>query len=125
MNMNPYGQNPYIQQGQMQDLGGIAPMYQNIGGQQANQNAALAQQNQLMNQAAQLGQQSGGGGMNPMALAMALRSGKTPTQADINAKDAQMGGLSTYNPMTQYDISQQYGTDMYSPQSRMLAAQER
>jgi hypothetical protein len=78
-----------------------------------------------MNQAAQLGQQSGGGGMNPMALAMALRSGKTPTQADINAKDAQMGGLSTYNPMTQYDISQQYGTDMYSPQSRMLAAQER
>jgi hypothetical protein len=77
MNMNPYGQNPYIQQGQMQDLSGVAPMYQNIGGQQANQNAALGQQNQLMNQAAQLGQQSGGGGaINPMMMAMALRNGK-------------------------------------------------
>jgi hypothetical protein len=77
MNMNPYGQNPYIQQGQMQDLGGVAPMYQNIGGQQANQNAALGQQNQLMNQATQLGQQSGGG-INPMMMAMALRQGKKP-----------------------------------------------
>jgi hypothetical protein len=126
MNMyNPYAPNPYIQQGQQQNLGGIDPMYQNIGSQQANQNAALGQQNQLMNQAAQLGQQSGGGGMNPMMLAMALRNTKKPDQATINAQDAQMGGLSTYNPMTQYDISQQYGTDMYSPQSRMLAAQER
>jgi hypothetical protein len=62
-------------------------------------------------------------GMNPMAMAAMLR--KKPDQTAINAQDAQMGGLSTYNPMTQYSISQQYGTDMYSPQSRMLAAQER
>jgi hypothetical protein len=124
MNMyNPYAPNPYIQQGQQQNIGGVDPMYQNIGQQQANQNAALGQQNQLMNQAAQLGQQSNN--MNPLALAIMLRKGEKPTQDQMNAKDAQMGGLSTYNPMTQYDISQQYGTDMYSPQSRMLAAQER
>jgi hypothetical protein len=94
-----------------------------LAAQQANQNAALAQQNQLMNQASQVG--ASGGGMNPMAMAMALRKNKTPDQADINAKDVQMGGLSTYNPLTQYDISQKYGTDPYSQTSRMLAAQER
>jgi hypothetical protein len=58
-----------------------------------------------------------------MALAALLR--KKPDQAGINAQDAQMGGLSTYNPLTQYSISQQYGTDPYSQSSRMLAAQER
>jgi hypothetical protein len=103
----------------MQDVSGLQPVFQNFGQQQANQQAALAQQNQLMNQAGQ----SQGGGMNPLALAQALRKDK-PTQDQINAKDAQMGGASTYNPFTQYDISQKYGTDMYSPQSRMLAAQE-
>jgi hypothetical protein len=62
--------------------------------------------------------------MNPMAMAMMLRKGK-PDQNAINAQDAQMGGLGTYNPLTQYSISQQYGTDPYSQTSRMLAAQER
>ena len=109
--------NPYFAQ---QDQG-LSPVFQNIAQQQQNQNAALAQQNQLTQQAGQIGQQ--GGGMNPMAMAAMLR--KKPGQADMNAQDAQMGGLSTYNPFTQYNISQQYGTDMYSPQSRMLAAQER
>jgi hypothetical protein len=112
--------NPYIlPQQQMQDVSGLQPVFQNFGQQQANQQAALAQQNQLANQAGQ----SQGGGISPLALAQALRKDK-PTQDQINAKDAQMGGASTYNPFTQYDISQKYGTDMYSPQSRMLAAQE-
>ena len=112
--------NPYILQPQpMQDVSGLQPVFQNFGQQQANQQAALAQQGQLAQQAGQ-GQ---GGGINPLALAQALRKDKS-TQSQINAKDAQMGGLSTYNPFTQYDISQKYGTDMYSPQSRMLAAQE-
>ena len=102
-----------------QEQQGLMPVFQNIAAQQANQNAALGQQNQLVQQAGQTGQ---GGSMNPMAMAMMLRKGK-PDQADVNAKDAQMGGLGTYNPMTQYDISNQYGTDMYSPQSRMIAAQ--
>jgi hypothetical protein len=113
--------NPYIQQMmQQQNLGGIDPTFQNIGGQQANQNMAMQQGQGLSQMAGQNAQ----GGMNPMALAMMLRQGKNPTQDQMNAKDVQMGGMGTYNPVTQYGVSQQYGTDMYSPQSRMLAAQE-
>jgi hypothetical protein len=120
MNMyNPYAPNPYIKQGQQQDIGGLAPVFQNIAAQQASQNAAMQQGMGLSQQAGQMGS----GGMNPMAMAMALRKGK-PDQTATNAQDVQMSGLGTYNPMTQYNVSQQYGTDMYSPQSRMLAAQE-
>jgi len=68
--------NPYIlQMRPMQDVSGLNPVFQNFAQQQANQQAALAQQNQLMNQAGQ----SQGGGMNPMALAMMLRK-KDPTK---------------------------------------------
>ena len=63
--------NPYILPPQpMQDVSGLQPVFQNFGQQQANQQAALAQQNQLVNQAGQ----SQGGGMNPMALAQMLRN---------------------------------------------------
>ena len=63
--------NPYIlPMQQMQDVSGLQPVFQNFGQQQANQQAALAQQNQLVNQAGQ----SQGGGMNPMALAQMLRN---------------------------------------------------
>jgi hypothetical protein len=73
---NQYANNPYILQGQQpQDLGGLTPVFQNIAAQQAAQNAALAQQNQLVQQASQNGQQSGG--MNPMAMAQMLRK-KSP-----------------------------------------------
>lgn len=107
--------NPYFTQSDQ----GLSPVFQNIAAQQQNQNMAVQQGQQMANQAAQSGQQ---GGMNPMMMAAMLR--KKPGQADINAKDAQMGGLSTYNPLTQYDISQKYGTNPYSQSSRMLAAQE-
>jgi hypothetical protein len=120
--MNMY--NPYIQQmPQTQDLGGLNPVYQNIGAQQAMQQAALQQGMGLTNQAGMTvdGKQVGAG-YNQLAMANALR--KPQTQEQINAQDVQMGGLSTYNPVTQYGISQQYGTDPYSQQSRMLAAQE-
>jgi hypothetical protein len=65
---NPYitNVNPYFAQ---QDQQGLSPVFQNIGQQQANQNAALAEQNQQVMQAGQTQQ----GGMNPMAMAMALR----------------------------------------------------
>jgi carbamate kinase len=67
--------NPYIRAMQpMQDVSGLQPVFQNFGQQQANQAAALAQQNQMMNQLNQ-----GQGGMNPMALAMMLRK-KDPTK---------------------------------------------
>ena len=68
--MNMY--NPYIQQmPQTQDLGGLSPYYQNIANQQAMQNMAMQQAQGLTQQAGQIGQQSGG--MNPMAMAKALR----------------------------------------------------
>jgi hypothetical protein len=114
--------NPYIlMPPPIQDVSGLQPVFQNTGQQQMNQQAALAQQNQLANQA---GQTQGGAGINQLAMAMMLRNKDPKKPMDQNAKDAQMGGASTYNPFAQYDISQKYGTDMYSPQSRMLAAQE-
>jgi hypothetical protein len=67
-NYNPYAPNPYIQQGQQQDIGGLSPVFQNIAQQQAMQNMAI-QQNQGLNQAT--GQTQGG--MNPMAMAAMLR----------------------------------------------------
>jgi len=109
----------YMQPTDPNELARLSPTFQNIGMQQANQNAALAQQNQLVQQAGQTQQ-----GMNPMAMAAMLRK-QDPNQTNVNAQDVQMGGLSTYNPLTQYSISQQYGTDPYSQTSRMLAAQER
>jgi len=124
MNMyNQFAPNPYIQQGQQQDIGGLSPVFQNIATQQANQNAAMQQGAGLNQQATELGQQSGN--INPLLMAAALRKGDKPTQEQMNAKDAQMGGLSTYNPMTQYGISQQYGTNPFSESSRMIAAQEK
>ena len=120
--MNMY--NPYIQQMQQtQDLGGLNPVFQNISAQQAMQQQALQQGMDLTNQAGMTvdGKQAGAG-YNQLAMANALR--KPQTQEQINAQDVQMGGMGTYNPYTQYNISQQYGTDPYSQQSRMLAAQE-
>ena len=117
--MNMY--NPYIQQmAQPQDLGGLAPYYQNIANQQAMQNMAMQQAQGLTQQAGQTTQ----GGMNPMMMAQMLRKDKPMTQEQINARDVQMGGMGTYNPYTQYNVSNTYGTDPYSQQSRMLAAQE-
>ncbi len=66
--MNMY--NPYIQQmPQTQDLGGLNPYFQNIAQQQAMQNAAMQQGQGLTQQAGQTTQ----GGMNPLAMAQALR----------------------------------------------------
>ena len=114
--------NPYIQQMQQpQDLGGLSPVFQNIASQQANQNMAIQQGQQMAQQAAQDSQQSGG--MNPMMMAAMLRKGKAPDQAAVNAKDAQMGGISTYNPFTQFSVAKEYGTNPFSESSRMIAAQ--
>jgi hypothetical protein len=68
--------NPYFAQ---QDQQGLNPVFQNIAAQQANQNAALAQQNQQVQQAGQV-QGNGMSGMNPMMMAMMLR-GKPTTPA--------------------------------------------
>jgi hypothetical protein len=116
--------NPYIlQMQQAQNLSGADPYFQNIAQQQANQAAAMQQGMGLTNQAGMTvdGKQAGAG-YSQLAMANALR--KPQTQEQINAKDVQMGGMGTYNPYTQYNVSQQYGTDPYSQQSRMLASQE-
>jgi hypothetical protein len=63
--------NPYILPTlPMQDVSGLQPVFQNFGQQQANQQAALAEQNQLVNQP----NQGQGGGMNPLAMAAMLRN---------------------------------------------------
>jgi hypothetical protein len=92
--------NPYILQPQpIQDVSGLQPVFQNFGQQQANQQAALAQQNQLVNQAGQ----SQGGGMSPLALAQMLRKKQPET----------MGGRETpnwSNPYANYDSGATLGS---------------
>jgi hypothetical protein len=89
--MNAY--NPYIMQmPQTQDLGGLAPYYQNIANQQANQNMAMQQAQGLTQQAGQTAQ----GGMNPMAMAMMLRKGKSDPYANAQAAMNQYGAGNVY-----------------------------
>jgi hypothetical protein len=88
--MNMY--NPYIMQmPQTQDLGGLAPYYQNIANQQANQNMAMQQAQGLTQQAGQTAQ----GGMNPMAMAMMLRKGSDP-YANAQAAMNKYGATNVY-----------------------------
>jgi hypothetical protein len=100
---NSYAPNPFIQQGQQQDIGGLAPVFQNMAAQQANQNAALAQQNQLVNEASQTG--GSGGGMNPLAMAMALRGGKPKGDNSMLGARMDMALNSKASPMLQDQVS--------------------
>jgi hypothetical protein len=90
--------NQYISQipsyfGQ-EDQTGMMPMYQNIGQQQANQQALLAQQNQLAQQSGQ----NQGAGMNALAMAMMLR------KKDEKKKPATVNDYSQPMPLDQaYD----------------------
>jgi hypothetical protein len=119
MDFNPY----YLAMTQMgnpkpqtQDLGGLSPVFQNIAQQQAMQNMAMQQGQALTQQAGQTAQ----GGMNPMAMAMALRKGEKPqgtsnlgarvdmalnSQASPYLQDqvAQLGS-STSNPFSNYNM---------------------
>ena len=84
MNYDPYylAMNPMGNaKPQMQDIGGLNPVFQNIAAQQATQNAAMQQGQGLTQAAGQIGQ---GGGMNPMALAMMLRK-QDPTKPTADA----------------------------------------
>ena len=93
--------NPYIlPQQPMQDVSGLQPVFQNFGQQQANQQAALAQQNQLMNQTGQTQQ----GGMNPIAMAAMLRS------KDPQSLGNKLGNYASSIPqMMQYGAENVYG----------------
>ena len=109
--------NPYIMQmPQTQDLGGLAPYYQNIAQQQAMQNAAMQQAQGLTQQAGQTAQ---GGGMNPLAMAMMLRKGSDPY---ANAKDAmnKYGAENVYGYGGQGQVPTQItGQDQYEPIKNM------
>ena len=84
--------NPYIMpMPQTQDLGGLAPYYQNIANQQAMQNAAAQQAQGLTQQAGQTAQ----GGMNPMAMAMMLRK-KSDPYANAQTAMQQYGAGNVY-----------------------------
>ena len=86
--MNPYILPPQ----QMQDVSGLQPVFQNFGQQQAHQQAALAQQNQLLNQAGQ----TQGGGINPMALASMLRKDPNKKPAPVYDKSEMMPDMPQY-----------------------------
>lgn len=86
-----------------QEQQGLNPVFQNIAQQQQNQNAALAQQNQLTQQAGQTGQQSGG--MNPMAMAQALRGKKPEGTSNLGAR-VDMALNSQASPYLQDQVSQ-------------------
>jgi hypothetical protein len=103
MNMyNQYAPNPFIMQGQQQDLSGVAPMFQNIGQQQSNQNMAMQQGQDLTQAAGQTGQQ--GGGMNPMMMAAMLR-GKPQGGSNLGAR-VDMALNSQASPYLQNQVSQ-------------------
>jgi len=85
--------NPYILMPQpMQDVSGLQPVFQNFGQQQANQQAALAQQGQLAGQAGQ----SQSMGINPLALAQALRKDPNKKPAPVYDKSEMMPEMPQY-----------------------------
>jgi hypothetical protein len=103
MNMyNPYAPNPFIMQGQQQDLSGLTPVFQNIGQQQANQNMAMQQGQGLTQAAGQTGQQ---GGMNPMMMAAMLR-GKPQGDNSMLGARMDMALNSQASPYLQSQVSQ-------------------
>jgi hypothetical protein len=92
--------NPYIMQMQQpQEISGLSPVFQNIASQQANQNAAMQQGNQLAQQSLG-GQQSGG--MDPMALAQALRK-DNPMLSTGQNKEVRALGSNPSNMMSGYN----------------------
>ena len=104
----------YMQPVNPQEQQGLLPVFQNMAQQQQNQNAALAQQNQLVQQA---GQTQQGGGMNPMAMAMALRGGKKSDGATSNfGARADMALNSQASPYLQDQVSQ-LGSNTWNPLS--------
>jgi len=113
---NPYT-NMYMPNGFDQNQQGLTPVFQNIAQQQANQNAALQEQNVQVQQAGMTQKQ---GGPNQLALAQALRNqnGVSPMQngqAYINSK---FGRDPMQPDMGQgANTAQQFYGDSYNPKS--------
>jgi len=92
--MNPYFSNvgSYMQPIDPQEQQGLMPVFQNIAQQQQNQNNALAQQNQLVQQAGQTQQ----GSMNPQAMAAMLRKKDPSKPANVYDKSQIMPDTPQY-----------------------------
>jgi len=84
---------------QMQDLSGLAPVFQNTSAQQQNMQQLMQQGNQLSNQA--MGGQQGGG-LDPKALAMALRK-DNPMLSTAQNKEVRALGSNPSNMMSGYN----------------------
>jgi hypothetical protein len=112
---NPYFTNvgSYMQPTDPTEMTKLSPSFQNIGSQQANQNMAMQQANQLTQQAGQTGQQ---GGMNPMAMAMALRGGKKPEGSSNLGARVDMALNSQASPYLQNQVNQ-LGSSTWNPLS--------
>jgi small-conductance mechanosensitive channel len=82
----------------MQDLSGIAPVYQNTSAQQQNMQQLMQQGGQLANQALQ-GPQSG---MDAKMLAEALRKSNPNLSQQQNAEIRQLGS-NPNNPFSGYN----------------------
>lgn len=92
---NPYftSVDPY----QMPEQQGLMPVFQNIGQQQANQQAALNQQMANTQQAGMIGKQNGS--TNGMAMAAMLRK---QDQNSIDAANAEMSAFNNRPAQTYY-----------------------
>jgi hypothetical protein len=82
----------YMQPVNPQEQQGLMPVFQNIAQQQANQNMAMQQGNQLTQQAGQTGQS----GMNPMAMAAMLRKKDPNKPANVTDKSELMPDTPQY-----------------------------
>ena len=90
---------------------GLTPVFQNIAQQQANQNAALAQQNQQVQQAGQTAQQ---GNSNALALAQMLRKSNDPyAQAQQAMKQYGQGNVYGYGGQGQVPTNPNFSIDSF------------
>lgn len=104
--------NPYIT---YQDPQKLFATTQGTGMQDQFHQQAMQQMAQLASQAGQSAPSANS--INALSLAKALRG----SNAVSNGVDT----ANAFMPWTQMNIGNQYGTDPYSEQSRMLAMQER
>jgi hypothetical protein len=87
-----YSNNNYMT---MQDLQGIAPVMQNLQGQQSSAQQAL-QQGQLLGQQAL-------GTPQQIQMANALRQNNTTQQSEMQKQEIRRLGSNTWNPYSDYN----------------------
>jgi hypothetical protein len=79
-------------------MGGLNPVFQNIGAQQARLNQAISEGQGLSQQSSQIAGQGGiGGGLNNLAMAALLRKGQSSNPyANAQAAMKQYGAENVY-----------------------------